>query len=451
MTSTRSERPANALSVLWTGAQPTPNVAPDYKWRVLAVLSVVSLVAYMDRYILAVLLVPIKAELHASDTGMGMLVGVAFFGVYALAAVPLSRVADKSSRRNLLALAVAFWSIATCLCGAVTSFFQMFIARVAVAAGEAGCAPTNMSLLGDLFPRTQRAIASGGLFAGTAIGIAFGVYIGGMLNDLVGWRWAFVLVGAPGLLLALFIWLTIYEPKRGGFDGGLKAEFENQPFLQALGFLFGIRTYVWLILANGFIYLGVQGSMVWMPAFLMRVHNMSTTTMGIYFGLSVGVGILAGNILGGLLGDRLGRLGGRWYLYAAGASALLGAPLLSAFAYAGAPMMAVAAIPLFAFVTALATPTNGAMMLNILPPRHRGLGAAIALFFVNGVGNGIGPLIIGMMSDAFEPAFGEQSLRYAFYVMPAALLISALFFFIASASAERDMARAVAVPTAVAT
>ena len=211
---------------------------------VLFILCLVGIVNFVDRQILAILLEPIKTDLGVSDTAMGLLSGIAFSAFYVIAGIPIARMVDRGSRRNVLVGCLTVWSLATVLCGFVQNFVQLALARIGVASGEAGGGPATQSLLADLYPVSQRATVIGIWLAAQAIGIAFGLFFGGWLNTAFDWRIAFIVVGLPGLLLAVGIHLTVKDPPRGMADAGasIAPPVEPPPFREAFAFAFRLRS-----------------------------------------------------------------------------------------------------------------------------------------------------------------------------------------------------------------
>ena len=196
-----------------------PLISEQVKRYTLGVLVVVYTFNFIDRQILSILIEPIKADLGISDFGMGLLSGTAFAIFYATLGMPLALVADRWNRRNLIGLSLAVWSGMTALSGLAMNFWQLAIARIGVGIGEAGCSPSAHSMLADLYPAKERATALSIYALGIPIGIMFGMFAGGAIADAFGWRIAFFVVGVPGLLLSVVVFLTVKEPPRGHADG----------------------------------------------------------------------------------------------------------------------------------------------------------------------------------------------------------------------------------------
>ena len=288
-----------ALNVLLTGALPHAELSPTRKIYVLVTLGLVTALAMMDRNILNILLIPIQNEIGASDTAMGLLTGTAFAAVYATAAIPLSRIADKGNRRSLLAAALAVWSGATALCGLASSYLHLLLARVGVAGGEAAANPAIMSMISDLYPPNRRATAIGATLIGTGIGVFMGAAFGGYISDTIGWRTAFVVVGLPGVLIALLIWLTVPEPVRGASEGGLAPDPDSDTLGSTLRYLARIPTIRHIVLAKSFVQIASQAALIWFPAYLIRVHDMSVAETGLWYGMAIAASTIVAAVLGG--------------------------------------------------------------------------------------------------------------------------------------------------------
>ncbi len=428
----------------------SPGGAPEDAGRAraryaLGLLTVVYVLNFVDRNLLAVLLQPIKEELGISDTALGLLTGFAFALFYTAAGIPIARIADRGSRRRVMAVGIAFWSLATAVSGLARSFGQLALARIAVGAGEASATPAAHSLLSDLFPpeRRTRAIAIYGM--GANLGILVGLALGGFLQERFGWRVAFAVVGLPGLLVALVVGLTLPEPPRGGSEG--RADPGELPGLpETLRHLASLPSFRHLCLAAGLYAMAAYGMINWSPTFLVRVHGWSYAEVGTWLGLTIGLGGAAGTYLGGVACDALARRDARWLVWS---SALAGTALIPLFAvFALAPDARVA---LWAFVpvnmlnVVFAAPTY-ALAQGLAQLRMRALASAIVLFVLNLVGLGLGPTLVGWLNDRLEPRFGQEAIRYSLLLVVCANLWAALHSLLAARTLRADLARSAAPP-----
>ena len=402
-------------------------------WSV-GLLTLVSFFNYMDRMVLAVLLEPIKHELSLSDSQLGLLTGLAFAALYATLGLPLARFADRASRVKLLAVCLGLWTVMTAATGFARSYPQLFLARMGVGVGEAGCVPAAHSLIGDYLPPERRALGISFFQAGGLAGLSAGLMLTGILADQFGWRTALMVVGLSGAPLSLLILATLREPPRRGHVVASKEE----PGLRAVAALLRRPALLHLVLALSIGGFGTYGISQWLATFFIRVHGLSLTQIGVWSGISSGAGGVLGVLAGGLIATRLVIRDRRWELW------------VPAIAYAGsAPLYALVFLspsPWFAigvkFFAALLSASGGGVALSAIQsfaePNRRATAVALVLFLSALLGLGLGPLAVGMMSDAFAPSLGSQSLRYALLISTAALVWAGVHFWLASRTAERD-------------
>ncbi|MGH3627404.1 MAG: spinster family MFS transporter, partial [Sciscionella sp.] len=290
----------------------------------------------MDRGVLSILLEPIKLTFHASDTELGLLGGLAFALFYSTLGIPIAMLADRTSRRNVLAACVALWSVMTALCGMATTFLALLLARTGTGVGEAGGSPPSHALIADYFPISKRATAFSVYALAIPAGAMLGSFFGGWFNELYGWRATFILIGLPGVLVALLVRFTVKEPPRGYADR-LAANLEPQaagakvavpPFWDVVRF-FNRRPSFWhLCLAAALHSVVWYGGSTFNAVFFIRSHHMSTGEAGSWLALMAAIAGI-GTFLGGYLGDRLSVRTGdrRWYLWVPAVGALLMVPL----------------------------------------------------------------------------------------------------------------------------
>ncbi|MBW2345305.1 MAG: MFS transporter, partial [Deltaproteobacteria bacterium] len=281
-------------------------VTDGYRRYVLILLLIVYIFNFIDRQIVAILLPEIKAELGLSDSQLGLLTGFAFALFYVTFGIPIANLADRKRRVPIIAGAVAIWSGMTALCGLAQNFVHLLIARIGVGVGEAGCTPPAHSLIADYFPPNRRAMALAVYSMGTAVGGGLGLFFGGWMSDTVGWRMAFIFVGLPGLLLAVFVWLTIKEPPRGYADGVDRSTVkENIPLHDGIRILLKNPCFRHITIATAYISLMGYGFANWIPSFFSRNFGAAATEIGAALGLVNVLGGGAGILLGGYLGDKL--------------------------------------------------------------------------------------------------------------------------------------------------
>jgi MFS family permease len=397
----------------------------------LAVLTLITCVSYMDRVMLGALAPLVKAEFALSDTELGLLTGFAFTLFYAVCGIPLARYADRGSRRALISVSLAVWSAMTAACGLAQNYFQLLVARFAVGVGEAGSAPASFSLISDLYPSQRRPMAFGVYLSGTMLGIVLGLALAGWLGVRYGWRWAFYLLGLPGLLLALVAYRFIAEPPRGAFDVQRGAAVTSVDTRTALTLLAANRPLVWLTLGNGLQAFSVLGMSQWLPSFFVRTHKLSLGTIALFFGVAFGFGMLLGQIVGGLFGSRLARRNPTTLTVSIAASVAV-APCYILALWLPNARGAIAMTFVAAFVGALINPSAAAAGQTLVEPHLRATAQAVINLAVSFVGMGLGVLFVGMLSDALRPTLKEDSLRYALTIAQVMTLLAALCFAAAS-------------------
>lgn len=378
----------------------------------LAFLFVLYALNYLDRQLLSILMEPIRKELHLSDTQLGLLSGFAFAIFYATLGIPIARLADRHSRRNIIAIAVAIWSVMTALCGFAQGFVTLLLPRIGVGIGEAGASPPAHSMLSDYFPQRQRAAALAIYSAGIPVGILLGLAGGGWINQAFGWRAAFLVIGLPGLLLALLFQLTAREPVRGAQDGA--AHSTPMPgTLESLRHLWGLSTFRWLTLASALHAVCAYGVLQWNPSYLIRTFGLGTREVGLTLGLMIGVAGFFGTLFGGFASDWLGKRDLRWYLFVPAISVALSIPFYFASFQAATASGALLLFIAPALLANLFTGPSFATIQSLSPPRMRAMAASLYLFILNLIGLGVGPAAVGIASDLLHPSLGAAALRWA--------------------------------------
>ena len=317
----------------------------------LALLFLVSFFNYMDRYMLAVLLPAIKADLQLSDTQIGFITGLAFTLFYVTMGIPIARLADRYNRKNIIAIALSFWSAMTALCGVAQNFAQLAVARVLVGVGEAGASPPSHSLIADLFPVEKRARALSVYSLGAPVGILVGFMLGGWITQLYGWRAALFTVGIPGILVALVVYRKLHEPERGAADGlaqksetsprhagldrasgaadGLPQKTEMPPFWFSLKTLMASPTFRHLSVGTGLYTVVWLGVVQWLPSFFTRSFGLEIGAVGTWLAIILSVSQVIGMLLGGWLADRLGATDLRWYVWVPSLAILVSTPMFA--------------------------------------------------------------------------------------------------------------------------
>ena len=406
---------------------------PRYPQYVLGVFFLVSVFNHVDRQLVSVLLQPIKDEFQVSDAWMGALTGFAFMIVRSVMGIPLARWADRRERRRILALGVAVWSALTAASGLARTFAMLLVARMGVGIGEAAGSPTAHSMISDTFPPHRRATALAVSALGVYVGLMFGYVASGWLGEHLGWRLTFIVVGTPGLVLALVLYLTVDEPERS-------TTVESHPLREVVAYLFAKPAYVVLLAAASFHAAAAYCVAHWAPTFLLRVHGMSLADVGLSLGLVTGLSGAAGSLAGGLVSDRLGRANRAWYARTTAFAALTSLPFAIAFVSSESAWAALAWLAPMTFLTGIYIGPLYAMNQGLARPRMRAMAVAIHLFVVSILGGGVGPWAVGLMNDAFRAEYGEAGIRQSLvWVQSVCLLGAGACYAIVSRTLARDM------------
>lgn len=432
-----SENPALAAG---RGSRAAGTTAAQTR-TMLWILLTVYIFNFLDRQIVNILAEPIKADLGLSDTELGLLAGPAFAVFYALLGIPIARHADKegTNRVRLIALALAIWSAMTAVCGLAQNFVQLLFARIGVGVGEAGCTPAAHSLITDSVPAEKRSSAIAFYGLGIPIGSLFGLILGGVVNDLYNWRVALMLVGAPGLLLALIVLFFMREPRHHRVAEVAKTA--PVPLLAgaALREIFGSRAFVYILIAASVTAFLGYGKALWTISFFIRSHGLSTTEAGLSMAVVLGLAGIFGTWLGGKVADRFGTADKKHILTLPAYGMAAAAPVLFLGYHMEDWRVAVA---LLVVPTILNTAYYGpayACVQGLVRPQARAVAASIMLFGQNLIGLGFGPFLFGVLSDALAPAYGEESVRYVLYGAAWLGLIPAFFFWRASLRLGREL------------
>ncbi len=415
---------------------------PAYRYYTLAVLTLVYAVNFVDRQLLVILQEPIKSELGLSDAQLGLLTGFAFAIFYVSFGIPIARLADKWIRRNIVSLSLGAWSLMTAVTGYVNGFAQLLLARVGVGIGESGGSPPAHSMISDIFPVAQRATALAVYSTGINLGILVGFLMGGWINEYLGWRAAFKIVGFPGIVLAIIVWLTVREPRRG-FSQQVETAAEPPSMIGVIRFLWSRRSFRHLSFATGLQTFSGYGIGNWTPSFLIRSHGMSTAVVGTWLALMNGAAGGLGTFAGGYISDRLANRDKRWYQWLPAIANVVSMPFsLVAFTTGdGTLALIMLILPTFLFSVYLAP--NLAMTHALVGIRMRALASAVLFFILNLIGMGLGPLLVGALSDALNPSLGDESLRYSLIILGMASgAWSVVHYLLAAQTLREDVARA---------
>ena len=392
---------------------------------------------FIDRVILGILVPPIKADLHLTDTQLGLLGGTAFALFYTALGVPIGWLADRVNRVWIITVSLALWSAFSGASGLAQNFLQLFMARLGVGIGEAGGVAPAYSLISDYFPSARRARALAIYSFGIPIGSAAGLLFGGLVASRVNWRAAFLVVGALGLILAPLFRFAMHEPARGGLDAATTVQ--DPPGLrEVIRMLAGKSSFWYLSLGGASSSIMGYGTLFWLPSFYIRSYHYTLVQVSWYFAALILVGGVSGIWLGGWLADRLGGRSRAAYGLIPAIAFLLSVPLyaLGVLAPPSHWSLLIFLAPL-GLALAWLGPTLSAIQ-HLVPAHMRALASSLFLFINNLIGLGLGTLIIGGLSDHFAGRYGSESLRYAILSGTGFYLLSALLFSLAARRLERE-------------
>jgi MFS family permease len=355
---------------------------PARRYFVLGLLTLIYALNFLDRTIFNVLIEPIKKEFALSDTAMGLLAGFGFVLFHSLMGIPIARVADRLNRRNIVALALAFWSTMTFFCGMAQSVTTLALARIGVGIGESAGTPASQSMVSDLFDKNERPRALGVYAIGTYLGVFLGYFIGGFVNQHSGWRMAFFCAGLPGIVLAVVLWLTVSEPRRGA----MAETFTPEPFGPTLG--------------------------------------------------------MAGTLVGGLVVAQISQRDDRWKLWAPAITSCLAGPVFAVCMLTSSFSIMVAALALTSFLVGFHLGPIFAIAQTVARPSMRALATAIILLISTCFGQGVGPLAVGIINDALKDTYGTDAVRYSLLSAALTTSLGALLLVWAARSIRGDIRRA---------
>ena len=427
---------AEQRAALADGAERPFEFGRSYANYALGVLLGVSIFNLTDRAILAFLLVPIAQELHLSDGQLGLIAGPAFGIFYALSQIPIARFADRGSRVNVIALALAFWSAMTALQSFAAGFLTLALARAAVAMGEAGSGPASQSMLSDTFPPSQRTRAFAVLAFQAPLGAALGALAGGWGREYLGWRGALLLVGIPGLVFAVLTWRTLKEPTRGYFTP--RAQERTASLAETVRFLFSLPSLRHLVIGYS-VWVTVAAGTTFDPVFLERSFALKGSQIGSLVGIA-GMLAMVGYFLGGWLADRLAIRDPSWVMRLPPIFLMLHLVVSATYYLAPNKTVLIAMLLTGPFLPGT-LPLILATMQNLAPPHMRARATALLLTISTLVGMSIGPPLVGAISDSLAPSLGIESMRYALLsVVSIGWTWAALHYWLGSRTLTRDLA-----------
>lgn len=413
----------------------------ENRWYLLAVLTLVYAFNHVDRQVMVILQEPIKLEFGLSDTQLGMLTGFLFAAFYATLGIPFAAWADRGSRRNIIAIALTIWSGMTALSGFSQNFWQLALARMGVGVGEAGGTPPATSMISDRFPANERAFALGIYTTGISLGILVGFMLGGHIAERYGWRVGFFVAGAPGLLLALILRFTVAEPKRGTADNIVDTG-TVPPLSETLKFFMSQKAMIFMLLGGVFVCVSANAFLAGVPLYFIRVHGVPLGELGIALGLLVGGIGGIGAVTVGKLCDHLSKKDLRWRPWIIAVTSLMALPFAVAFLMSETKMVAYAFYAVPSFFGLIYASITYAAMQELAPPRMRAMASAIMLLCLTLIGIGLGPVLVGILSDHFASELGPNSIGRALMCLLVLNLASVGFYIVSAIYYRNDVARA---------
>jgi MFS family permease len=406
----------------------------------LAILTIIYTLNFLDRTVINILIDPIKRDYHLTDTEMGLITGFGFVLMYSLLAWPVARWADRGNRRNILTAGLVIWSGMTALAGIARNALQLTLARFGVGVGEAAGTAPSASMISDLFPAGQRAMAMSVYQLGPVFGGFLGAFIGGWINQYYGWHRAFLVAGIPGLLVALIFRFTVKEPVRGTTEQ-TKVNTSQQPVGETLEFIFSQKSYLLLLIGFSFTTYIQFGFGNWVAPFLGRIRHMNSAQIGTSLGTVRGVAGLVGTLIGGYLTDWFGHRDPRWRLYVPAICSILACPGALLFLFSPSPVLSLAG---FALISA-ASPVHVGPIISvshsIVKVGMRTFSTSLLYLITEIFGLGLGPWFIGAFNDHYAKQLGVNVIRYSMSTAAAATLVGGIFFILAAQFLKRDVPR----------
>ncbi|WP_322106997.1 MFS transporter [Paraburkholderia sp. J41] len=407
----------------------------------LVLIAAVYGMSMVDRTIFGLMLQPIKKEFALSDTMLGLIGGIGFALTFALAGLPMSRLADRLSRKWVIAISLAAYSTVTGLTGLAHTVTQLLLARMGLAVGEAGVLPASTSMIADLFPSKSRARAMSALGLSAPMATLLGFVLAGWIAQKYGWRGAFVFMGGVGIVLALIVSATVAEPSRGAFENGI-ADRRHLRLWPTLRFLSRQRSYLFVIATAVMLAFTTTSLNAWGPSFLVRIYQLGSRELGVYLGVSMGIGGAAGALLGGWLSDLAGSKRARWKLLVPAGAALVQIPAILLFLFGSNLTESLIGIGVCVGLLSSQYGAILAVVSSVVKVTLRAFAVSLMLLFSTIFGTGMGPVCVGFAADHLKADFGPQALRYALCLIILSCVLNAVFALLATLFFDRDMAAA---------
>lgn len=413
--------------------------ATHSRWSAAYLLVIVGLIALLnayDRSLITILVTPMKRDLDLSDTQIGLLSGLVYALPYSLMGIPLARVADRVGRAKIMGSVIFIWSLATVVSGRAVNFTTMLLCRAAVGGAEAGALPSAYALIGDRFAARSRGRAISFVAVCGAVGYVLALALGGAVADRWGWRAAFYVGGAPGILLALLIVLTLRDVRPAAAP---RTSTSAESLGSVLRTLWGRKSYGLLMVGISISAIGGYGHNAWDPAFLMRKFHTTPGVIGVYYSLVVGPAAIVSILAGGFLNDWLIRRDARWSLWMITLAFGIALPAVLAFPWVNSLPLALALALVNLIAVGFWTAPAFALLQSLAESRNRAVASAVFLTATAIVGPGVGPSLTGAMSDAFRARFGDESLAVSLTIVGLTYIVGIACFLLATKSVGADL------------
>lgn len=406
----------------------------DRRGLTLGLLMLVAILSYVDRQVFTLFQDDIKRELGLDDGQIGLLTGMAFAAFYALAAFPIARYADRGDRRLVIAICVSIWSAATALSALTQNFMQMLLARIGLAAGEAGAGPAGLSLLTDIFPKERRTTIISIMLAANAVGLSGGLALAGWLSQWYGWRTVFLIVGLPGIAVGLLVYLLAAEPRRRGvLEPVTPSQTSVGDVLRTMAASTSLR---WVALLLCMVPVTGFAFILWGASFFLRVHDMDKTETGFWLGGAMAAGLVLGNLVAGWVSDRYGQANPAFNGWFAGLGLLVSFPFGIGFALTSNPYLALGCFVVVKFMMTLHLGPIIALCFAQVPVEMRAIMSATINMFIGIAGVGFGGTVAGYLSKAFTPSYGDLSLQPSLAILSGCLLVGGIAAIMAGLTAK---------------
>jgi len=418
---------------------PVSGLSNKARTYALIVLTIVYAFNFIDRQILVILQEAIKKDLGLSDTQLGLLSGFSFAIFYTVLGLPIARLADRMNRRNIISIALAVWSGMTALSGMAQNFTQLLLARMGVGVGEAGGSPPAHSMISDMFTAKRRSTALAVYSAGLYLGIFLGYTSGGYLQEAYDWRTTFMIVGIPGVLLAIILRMTVQEPPRGLHDK--PGSDTRYSLAETFKILFRLKSFPYIAFGCAMSAFVSYGTSNFMPSFMIRYHGISPSEIGLTLGLVTGIGGMIGTFLGGALTDRFGEKDARWYLWLPGLTAVTAIPLALVTYHTSSKELMLGTYFIVVILSTLYLAPSIAVTHRLVPPSMRALSSAVLFLVLNLIGMGLGPVLVGAISDFEAARTGTDGLRTALTVGTCIAIVKGYLFWAGGRKLPEDLAK----------